>query len=213
MILVAKHLRPAAQEEHLALHLHAARDWRGFTRRTTRDVLASAGAWDFAGELPKMWSRVDVVEINKASCRWPPQWFDLKAEKLNIKIGDGRQFLNACQKEIRAVATGCLPRRISRRTDDARGLHRDAPGDEARHGCCVIKKLWALRAGATISSHVEVQELDQSVLPVCAFTRRDGGKHLTSASDRASCRWLKDYGPFRSAQPGAGASRIQPTPE
>jgi spermidine synthase len=32
------------------------------------------------------------------------KWFDLEAEKLNITIGDGRQFLNSCRKKYDAVA-------------------------------------------------------------------------------------------------------------
>jgi spermidine synthase len=49
-------------------------------------------------------SRVDVVEINPAVVPVAQQWFDLQPEKLNITIGDGRQFLNRCTKQYDAVA-------------------------------------------------------------------------------------------------------------
>jgi len=49
-------------------------------------------------------ARVDVVEINPAVVPMARQWFDLQPEKLNITIGDGRQFLNNCTKKYDTVA-------------------------------------------------------------------------------------------------------------
>jgi spermidine synthase len=49
-------------------------------------------------------ARVDVVEINPAVVPMAKQWFNLEPEKLNITIGDGRQFLNRCEKKYDAVA-------------------------------------------------------------------------------------------------------------
>ena len=49
-------------------------------------------------------ARVDVVEINPAIVPVAEQWFDLKRDKLNITIGDGRQFLNDCKKTYDVVA-------------------------------------------------------------------------------------------------------------
>ena len=49
-------------------------------------------------------ARVDVVEINPAVVPMARQWFNLEPEKLNITIGDGRQFLNRCEKKYDAVA-------------------------------------------------------------------------------------------------------------
>lgn len=47
---------------------------------------------------------VDVVEINPAVIPMAQRWFDLEPEKLNIVIGDGRTFLNSCEKRYDTVA-------------------------------------------------------------------------------------------------------------
>jgi spermidine synthase len=49
-------------------------------------------------------ARVDVVEINPAVVPVAEKWFDLDPKMLNITIGDGRQFLNNCQKKYDTVA-------------------------------------------------------------------------------------------------------------
>jgi spermidine synthase len=49
-------------------------------------------------------ARVDVVEINPAVVPVAEKWFDLDPKKLNITIGDGRQFLNDCKKKYDTVA-------------------------------------------------------------------------------------------------------------
>ncbi|MBI5799690.1 MAG: fused MFS/spermidine synthase [Verrucomicrobia bacterium] len=48
-------------------------------------------------------SKVDVVEINDAIADVAKAHFDLEPEKLNITIGDGRQFVNAATKQYDAV--------------------------------------------------------------------------------------------------------------
>lgn len=49
-------------------------------------------------------ARVDVVEINDAVVPLAQRWFNLQPEKLAITIGDGRQFLNRCEKKYDTVA-------------------------------------------------------------------------------------------------------------
>jgi len=49
-------------------------------------------------------ARVDVVEINPAVVPMAAKWFDLQPHKLNIIIGDGRQYLNRCTKQYDTVA-------------------------------------------------------------------------------------------------------------
>ncbi|NBV23143.1 MAG: methyltransferase domain-containing protein [Proteobacteria bacterium] len=48
-------------------------------------------------------AKVDVVEINGAVVGVAKDHFDLEPEKLNITIGDGRQFVNAATKQYDAV--------------------------------------------------------------------------------------------------------------
>lgn len=47
--------------------------------------------------------KVDVVEINPAVVPVGEKYFDLKPEKMNLTIGDGRQFLNESTKAYDAV--------------------------------------------------------------------------------------------------------------
>ncbi len=47
---------------------------------------------------------VDVIEINPAVVPVAQQWFGLEPDKLRITIGDGRPYLNRCQKTYDAVA-------------------------------------------------------------------------------------------------------------
>ncbi|MBL9174791.1 MAG: fused MFS/spermidine synthase [Verrucomicrobiales bacterium] len=47
--------------------------------------------------------RVDVVEINPAVVPIAERFFDLDASRMNIALGDGRQFLNRCTNRYDAV--------------------------------------------------------------------------------------------------------------
>ena len=48
-------------------------------------------------------ARVDVVEINPAVAPMARQFFDLQPERLNVVLGDGRQFVNASRKQYDAI--------------------------------------------------------------------------------------------------------------
>lgn len=48
-------------------------------------------------------ARVDVVEINPAVVPIAERFFDLDASRMNITVGDGRQFLNRCTNRYDAV--------------------------------------------------------------------------------------------------------------
>jgi predicted membrane-bound spermidine synthase len=48
-------------------------------------------------------ARVDVVEINPAVVPVAKNYFDCPVEKLNLTIGDGRQFVNKCAKQYDVV--------------------------------------------------------------------------------------------------------------
>lgn len=49
-------------------------------------------------------AKVDVVEINPAVVPVAQRWFDLEPAKLHIIIGDGRPYLNKCQKKYDVIA-------------------------------------------------------------------------------------------------------------
>ena len=48
-------------------------------------------------------ARVDVVEINPAAVPMAERFFDLEPARLNITLGDGRQFVNASRKKYDAI--------------------------------------------------------------------------------------------------------------
>ncbi len=48
-------------------------------------------------------ARVDVVEINPAIVPIAKQYFGLETERLNLTLGDGRNFVNECQKQYDAI--------------------------------------------------------------------------------------------------------------
>jgi spermidine synthase len=54
-------------------------------------------------ELLRDGARVDVVEINPAVVPVAKNFFDCPTERLNLTIGDGRQFVNRCAKQYDAV--------------------------------------------------------------------------------------------------------------
>ena len=71
---------------------------------TIKDVLCIGMG---VGIVPMQFARegatVDVVEINDVLTDMAKAHFDLEPEKLNITIGDGRQFVNAATKQYDAV--------------------------------------------------------------------------------------------------------------
>jgi len=55
------------------------------------------------GQFAREGVRVDVVEINPAVVPVAKEYFDLDPAKLNLTLGDGRQFLNRCTNRYDAV--------------------------------------------------------------------------------------------------------------
>lgn len=77
---------------------------RGYTTNLNDVLCIGMGVGIAPMEFARDGARVDVVEINPAVVPMAKQWFDLAPEKLNIVIGDGRQFLNDCAQRYDAVA-------------------------------------------------------------------------------------------------------------
>ncbi len=68
------------------------------------DVLCiGLGVGIVPGQFVKDGARVDVVEINPAVVPVAQKYFDCPIDKLNLTIGDGREFLNKCRKKYDAV--------------------------------------------------------------------------------------------------------------
>ena len=79
----------------------------GFARVYTREIKDVLCIGMGVGIVPMQFAReganVDVVEINGAVVEVARAHFDLEPEKLNLTIGDGRQFVNAATKQYDAV--------------------------------------------------------------------------------------------------------------
>ncbi len=72
--------------------------------REIKDVLCiGMGVGIVPMEFAHEGAKVDVVEINGAVVEVAKAHFDLEPEKLNLTIGDGRQFLNAATRQYDAV--------------------------------------------------------------------------------------------------------------
>ncbi len=77
---------------------------RVYTSNLTDVLCIGLGVGISPMDFARAGARVDVVEINPAVVPMAQRWFDLQPEKLNITIGDGREFLNRCEKKYDAVA-------------------------------------------------------------------------------------------------------------
>ena len=77
---------------------------RVYTSNLTDVLCIGLGVGVSPMEFARAGSRVDVVEINPSVVPMAQRWFDLEPDKLNIIVGDGRQFLNVTRQQYDAVA-------------------------------------------------------------------------------------------------------------
>ena len=76
---------------------------RAYTPRVDDVLCIGLGVGIVPMEFAREGVRVDVVEINPAVVPLGKKFFDLEPDKLNITIGDGRDFVNRCAKRYDAV--------------------------------------------------------------------------------------------------------------
>ena len=76
---------------------------RAYTRKVEAALCIGLGVGIVPRELLHDGARVDVVEINPAVVPVAKNFFDCPVEKLNLTIGDGRQFINNCGQKYYAV--------------------------------------------------------------------------------------------------------------
>ena len=76
---------------------------RVYTPKLDSALCIGMGAGIVPMELAGDGVKVDVVEINPAVVPLAKQFFGLDSSKLNITIGDGRQYVNATQKRYDAI--------------------------------------------------------------------------------------------------------------
>jgi spermidine synthase len=75
----------------------------GYTANLQDVLCIGMGAGIVPGQLVREGKQVDVVEINPAVIEVAKRFFDFEPEKARITIGDGRYFLNKCEKRYDAV--------------------------------------------------------------------------------------------------------------
>ncbi len=76
---------------------------RVYTPRIQNVLCIGLGVGIVPMDFARSGAQVDVVEINPAVIPLAEQFFGLEAQRLNIRIGDGRYFLNACKKTYDAI--------------------------------------------------------------------------------------------------------------
>jgi len=76
---------------------------RAYTPKLEDVLCIGLGVGIVPRELWRDGAKVDVVEINPAMVRLAKDFFDCPTEKLNLTIGDGRQFVNQCGKKYDAI--------------------------------------------------------------------------------------------------------------
>ena len=76
---------------------------RAYTRTVEDALCIGLGVGIVPRELLRDGARVDVVEINPAVVPVAKNFFDCPVEKMNLTIGDGRQFVNRCAQKYDVV--------------------------------------------------------------------------------------------------------------
>ncbi len=141
-------------------------------------------------EFARAGARVDVVEINPAVVPMARQWFNLQPEKLNITIGDGRQFLNRCTKQYDAVALDAFlgessPSHLMSRESFA-AIHRVLkPG-----GTLVINSFGNFRPGQDFFTTSLFKTLTNVFTSVRIHTAGEDRNVFFVASDRAPLEFV-----------------------
>jgi spermidine synthase len=76
---------------------------RSYTPAITNVLCIGLGIGIVPMDFAREGAKVDVVEINPAVVPLARQYFDLEPEKLNIFYGDGRYYLNQCDKRYDTI--------------------------------------------------------------------------------------------------------------
>lgn len=157
---------------------------RVYATNTTDVLCIGLGVGISPGDFARDGSRVDVVEINPAVVPMAAQWFDLQTEKLNITIGDGRQFLNDCRKKYDAVALDAFlgessPSHLMTREAFVAMRRVMKPG-----GVLVINSFGNFKSGEDFFTTSLFKTLTNVFASVRIHTA-DGGNTFFVASDRA----------------------------
>ena len=141
-------------------------DWHDAYTPKLADVLCiGLGVGIVPRELRRDGVKVDVVEINPAMVRVAKDFFDCPTEKLNLTIGDGRQFVNKCGKKYDAILLDAFlgdssPSHLM--TEEAFGAMRNLL---TRDGVLVINAFGDLKPGEDflISLHKTLKRVFRSV--------------------------------------------------
>lgn len=141
-------------------------------------------------DLARQGARVDVVEINPAVVPVAVRFFGLETNKLHLTIGDGRHFLNRCQKQYDAVILDAFlgdssPSHLMTREAFASIRRVLRPG-----GTLVINMFGKLEEGRDFFA-ASLNKTLKTVFPsVRIHTSGDGGLFFVAA-DRPSLEFLR----------------------
>jgi spermidine synthase len=150
-------------------------------------------------------AKVDVVEINPSVVPLAEKWFGLQTGKLNLTIGDGRTFLNRCEKRYDAVALDAFlgessPSHLMSRESFA-AIHRVLkPG-----GTLVINSFGNFRPGQDFFTTSLYKTLTNVFASVRIHTAGEDRNVFFVASDRAPLELV--HAPDLQNLPNREASR------
>jgi spermidine synthase len=147
-------------------------------------------------EFARQGARVDVVEINPAVVPVAARFFDLEPDKLQIRIDDGRHFLNRCRKQYDVVVLDAFlgdssPAHLMTREAFAAIRRVLRPG-----GVLIINAFCRTDAGRDFFG----ASLDQTLKAVFAsvYMHGNGDQSYFVATDRAGPEFLHPPEPDRA---------------
>ena len=165
---------------------------RAYTPAISNVLCIGLGVGIVPMEFVREGARVDVVEINPAVVPLAEKYFDLEPARLNIIYGDGRHYLNECQRKYDTISLDAF-------LGDSSPSHlmtREAFGAMKRvlnpDGTLVINTFASLERGHDFFAASLSKTLASVFRSVRIHSGRDGNTMFV-ASDRANLSPVRDF--------------------
>jgi spermidine synthase len=164
-----------------------------YTPRITNVLCIGLGVGIVPMEFARTGAKVDVVEINPAVVPLATKFFDLEPARLNIIYGDGRHFLNECNRKYDTISLDAFlgdssPSHLMSREAFA-SMKRVLNAD----GTLVINTFANLERGDDFFAASLSKTLASVFRSVRIHSRRQGGNTMFVASDRADLAPVREF--------------------
>jgi len=164
-----------------------------YTPRITNVLCIGLGVGIVPMEFARDGARVDVVEINPAVVPLATKFFDLEPARLNIVYGDGRHFLNECNRKYDTISLDAF-------LGDSSPSHlmsREAFASMKRvlnpDGTLVINTFANLERSDDFFAASLSKTLSSVFRSVRIHNGREGGNTMFVASDRADLTPMREF--------------------